>query len=180
MNYSLSNAIMFAAGAIIGSVVTWKLIEKKYKQIADEEIASVKETYSKDFTPDKFEPKKFEPEAFAYDETVQDLGYTTEVKKEKTAYKPHIITPEEYGEKDGYDTESLTYYADGVLADDQDEPIEDVDNVVGYGFESHFGEYEDDSVFIRNDKLKIDYEILMDQRNYSDVVNKTHHPTEGK
>ena len=178
MNYSLSNAIMFAAGAIIGSVVTWKLIEKKYKQIADEEIASVKETYSKDFTPETFETEELDE----HEEMVTELGYTSyeNVKKEKTAYKPRIITPEEYGEKDGYDTESLTYYADGVLADDQDEPIEDVDNVVGYGFESHFGEYEDDSVFIRNDKLKTDYEILMDQRNHSDVVNKTHHPTEGK
>ena len=35
---------------------------------------------------------------------------------------------------------------------------------------SHFGEYEDDSVFVRNDDRKCDYEILMDQRLYSDVI----------
>lgn len=35
---------------------------------------------------------------------------------------------------------------------------------------NHFGEYEDDSVFVRNDARKCDYEILLDQRTYSEVA----------
>ena len=50
--------------------------------------------------------------------------------------------------------------------------VEDVDNVVGEESLNCFGKYEDDSVFVRNDVLKADYEILLDERNYSDVVNK--------
>ena len=31
--------------------------------------------------------------------------------------------------------------------------------------------YEDDSVFVRNDVMKCDYEILLDHRNYKDVAS---------
>ena len=42
----IRDVVIFSAGAAIGSIVTWKLIEAKYKQIADEEIASVKEVFT--------------------------------------------------------------------------------------------------------------------------------------
>ena len=41
----MKNLLFFVAGAAIGSIATWKLIEKKYKDLADEEIESVKETF---------------------------------------------------------------------------------------------------------------------------------------
>ena len=41
----MKNLLCFVTGAAIGSVVTWKLIEKKYKDLADEEIESVIETF---------------------------------------------------------------------------------------------------------------------------------------
>ena len=47
MKTTLSNFIIFATGAAIGSVVTWKIVKTKYEQIAQEEIDSVKEVYSK-------------------------------------------------------------------------------------------------------------------------------------
>ena len=46
MNKSIFGVIGFVLGAAAGSLVTWKLIEKKYQQIADEEVASVKKAYS--------------------------------------------------------------------------------------------------------------------------------------
>ena len=61
---------------------------------------------------------------------------------------------------------------------EDDEKVEDVDNVVGLESLAHFGEYEDDSVFVRNDRLKCDYEILLDQRTYSDVIKQRPHQTE--
>ena len=53
-----------------------------------------------------------------------------------------------------------------------------MDEIVGKESLNHFGEYEDDSVFVRNDRLKRDYEILLDQRNYSDVVKTMPHRME--
>ena len=57
-----------------------------------------------------------------------------------------------------------------MLAYDDDSVIRNVDKVVGKGSLNTFGEYEDDSVFVRDDDKKIDYEILRDTRTYSDVV----------
>lgn len=72
----------------------------------------------------------------------------------------------------------MTYYADQVLVDENDEMIEDVEEMVGFESLNHFGEYEDDSVFVRNDAKKCDYEILLDQKLYSDVIDEMPHQME--
>ena len=60
--------------------------------------------------------------------------------------------------------------------DDNDDIIEDLVGVTGFAttdeLESHFGEYEDDSIFVRNDRLKCDLEILFDRRTYAEVLAK--------
>lgn len=177
---------IFVAGAAFGSFVTWKLLKDKYEQIAQDEIDSVKEVFSKKDSPDNEESVLAEesehsekPSIIEYAAKLQENGYTNysdsenkeSVHKEdnNAVEKPYVISPEEFGEFGEYDTVSLTYYADRVLADDNDDVIEDVDDIVGAESLTHFGEYEDDSVFVRNDRLKCDYEILLDQRNFSDV-----------
>ena len=92
--------------------------------------------------------------------------------------KPYVIPPEQFGDNEEHEQISLTYYADGVLADENDEVIEDVEDAVGIDSLNHFGEYEDDSVFVRNDARKCDYEILLDQRTYSEVVEDMPHQME--
>lgn len=39
--------VMFVLGAAVGSVATWQYVKKKYEQIAQEEIDSVKEIFSR-------------------------------------------------------------------------------------------------------------------------------------
>ena len=39
----------FLIGAGVGSITTWKLLKTKYEQIAQEEIDSVKDVYSKNY-----------------------------------------------------------------------------------------------------------------------------------
>lgn len=99
----------------------------------------------------------------------------TKEKEVADVKRPYVISPEEFDNRrdDGYETETLTFYADGVLADDMDVPIDDIDAVVGKDSLTHFGEYEDDSVFVRNDRLKIDFEILMDPGDYDDSHSAT-------
>ena len=176
-----SNFIALAIGAAVGSIVTWQLLKAKYEQLAQEEIAEMREFYIN--KSKKFEPKKFEPRTFESSEPMTSVesiikeegySYSDEQEKggEKAVYnddKPYVIPPEEFGSKDEYETISLTYYSDGVLTDDMDDPISDVDDVVGIESLEHFGEYEDDSVFVRNDILRCDYEILLDNRRYADV-----------
>ena len=82
--------------------------------------------------------------------------------------KPHVISPEEFAEIEEYETTSLYYFSDGILTHLNGEVVEDVDEIIGTESLTHFGEYEDDSVFVRNDKLKCDFEILRDPTRYAD------------
>ena len=56
--------------------------------------------------------------------------------------------------------------------------VDDIEETVGIDSLTHFGEYEDGSVFVRNDERKCDYEILLDHRNYEDVIKKKPQSTE--
>lgn len=42
----MNKVFIFGLGAAIGSLLTWKLLDEKYKKIADEEIQSVKDMYN--------------------------------------------------------------------------------------------------------------------------------------
>lgn len=193
MNYNITKVAIFLAGAAVGSVVTWKIVKTKYEQIAQEEIDSVKAVFSKNHeeteedqgeekpASDISNPIADKPNIAEYVSTVEKTGYDTfsKQKKEKTKEEeanymkdgPYVISPEEFGELDNYETISLTYYdGDGFLADDMDELVDDVDSTVGWDSLESFGEYEDDAVHVRNDKRKCDYEILRDLRKYSDVA----------
>lgn len=191
MNCTLSKIVMFATGALIGSVVTWKLLDIRYEKLMHEECESIKTELKRlydieDEPVEKEEPKTDIFEGHTTEELAQtdireyaarlaENGYTdyTSVsnteKKGEDSVRPYIIEPEEYGMMEGYELCSLTYYADGVLADDVDDPIEDVDEVVGNDSLTHFGDYEPDAVYVRNDKRQTDYEILRVNENYSDV-----------
>lgn len=83
---------------------------------------------------------------------------------ETSGEHPYVIAPEEFDEL-GYTAISLTYFADGVLADENGVVVDDVEEIVGDALD-HFGEYEDDSVYVRNDAKRCDYEILRDEREY--------------
>ena len=191
------NFMTFVLGVAVGSVVTWWYVEKKYEQIAQDEIDSVKEVFSKretEFTEDtevqiKADNAKEKPSVMEYAAWLRKRGYTNysdmvdekpeEVKEEPMSVdKPYVIAPEEFGELDDYETISLIYYTDQILADDNDVIVDDIEDVVGFDSLNSFGEYEDDSVFIRNDRLKCDYEILLDQRKYSDVIKRRPHEVE--
>lgn len=88
---------------------------------------------------------------------------------------PYVISPDEFGELEDYTKVSLTYFADGVLADECGEIVDDVEEIIGDGLD-HFGEYEDDSVFVRSDAKRCDYEILKDLRDFSDFKKKNFPP----
>lgn len=201
MNNKITSFMMFIFGAAVGSVVTWQYVKKKYEQIAQEEIDSVKETFSKLEVKSKdneseennntriiVERIKDKPSVVEYAVKLHKQGYTNysdtdslseeEVDENMINDKPYVISPDEFGEFYDYEKVSLTYYADQVLADEDDELVEDIEETVGFESLNAFGEYEDDSVFVRNDRLKCDYEILLDQRKYSDVIKRRPHKVE--
>lgn len=84
---------------------------------------------------------------------------------------PKVIAPDEYGEDEEYDQISLTYFSDGIVIDEWQRVYDDeeIADCIGSDFAAHFGEYEDDSVFIRNDVMQTYYEILADVRTYAEA-----------
>ena len=175
MNNKLVGILSFAVGGAVGFAAANKLMKDKYEQLVQDEIDSVKAAFRKEHPlPEKKErPKPTEKERKTYSEYTANLGYTEE-KKLAPIQEPHIISPEEFGDQDEYDEISLTYYADGTVTDDNDRAMseDEVEETIGKESLTHFGEYEDDSVFVRNDRLKADYEVLMDQRSYADVLRE--------
>lgn len=189
MNSTLNNVCIFVAGAAIGSAITRKIMKDRYEQIVREDKESMREYYERKYSVDKNEASEDETEPDDdqvaiedYEATLDRFGYTNysnmENKEVDNVDRPHVIPPGEFGELHGYQERSLIYFKDKVLTDDDYELVEDVDDIVGLDSLNHFGEYEDDSVFVRNDRLETDYEILLDSRNYSDAVNKKPHPSE--
>lgn len=195
MNIKLNNILTFVAGAAIGAVATWKFVEKKYERIAQEEINAVKEFYrEREERSDMFAERDDYEEDYlnAESERCEEIregvlmGGTidtpiipqeykdivsnyAETEVDPMVDKPYIIPPSEYGDIDEYECISLNYYTDGVVADDFDKVVEDIEGTIGSESLKHFGEYEDDCVFVRNDTRRCDYEICRDTRAFSEV-----------
>lgn len=160
---------LFITGAIVGVVATQKYFKTKYEKIADEEIESVKTVMRLKDSEKKKKAEEPVDDADKYKEIVRDSGYSGKKKEvEKEVSKPYIIPPEEFDEN-GFQTEILTYFEDEVLVNEYGDVIDNVDELISKDSLEHFGEYENDSVFVRNEELETDFEIQRDSRNYNDV-----------
>lgn len=196
MNKALEISIAFiggaAAGAVAGALYFRQLFEKRYQ----EDVKSVKEVYccKKETTPVK-EPEKQKTENLSrpakkpsastpvtdytrYSSKIQELGYAPEEKKNDIPVKKvdyHTIPPEEFSMDDEYDCQSLICYEDGIVTNGDGSEIKksELNEMVGSDFSKHFGEYEDDSVFIRNDRLQMDFEIIRDRRTYAEATGQS-------
>lgn len=91
--------------------------------------------------------------------------------RNRTEEAPYIISQEEYLENDLEHTqETLTYYfTDNVLADQTDEPIDDIDEAVGINNLAKFGHRSGDrnTVLIRNCALERDYEVVWNSGSFA-------------
>lgn len=190
MNKTAAAALGFLLGAASGAAGAWYILKTRYEQMAQEEIDSVKDVFRKRYNElkEQIDPKKDEdPDTEIIDdpiavETAKNIidysSYSTKSDKivENTEHvnidPPYVITPEEFSEFEDYGTISLYFFRDQILTDDDYELLEDVDDVIGFESLNHFGEYEDDAVYVRNDRLKTDYEILRDERTYQEACKE--------
>lgn len=160
-------------------------VKETYKNRQPLVVKEVEEEHDEDTIEDVIEENNDEAQVTEqdkkdYNSILKESGYVNYTKymngeeenKETMVYDkndiPYVIEPEEFGE-DGFDTQTLTYYADGVLVDDLDDVVEDPDVVVGLENLKIFEEFGASSVTVRNDIFKVDYEIIKDDWNYSDL-----------
>lgn len=180
----MNKVFIFAMGVAVGSVATWKIVETKYKKLADEEIESVKEVFKNRNNKENDEGSEMlehEEKREVYADSISDLEYADNDSEENDIYTikteeledhmlPYVISPDEFEELPGYRMESWTYYADDVLTDENDDIVSDPESIIGDAL-SHFGEYGYNSVCVRNDETKCDYEVIK--------INKTYKETHG-
>ena len=201
MNKSVIFFLGIGAGGIIGGVVGFFLAKKKYEHLADEEVKSVKDTFSKYFEHDKVKEDKLNhmpaPETSSVvqeehkDTPIVDYsaryqssinGYSSSVPNERDKLPKtsvvsgdpaniFIITPKEFNESE-YNAVTLFYYKDGVLSNDNYEPLNAVEitSMIGDQALDSFGTYGTDSVYVQNDNNKTVYEIILEDDNYTDIV----------
>ena len=197
----MKGLLIFAAGLAVGAVAGAVIVKNKVLADAKAEIDEVREYYRESRGVKEVEEVKEKVEETI--DHIQDLIKEHETKpqteKEHTNYSqitkmytsknefqtpmyddPFVIDPSEFGENPEYDTETLTYFADGVLVDDVDDVIEEPDIVVGLENLKVFEEFGATTVYVRNDIYKTDYEIIRDDWNYSDLKEPVEPPVKEK
>lgn len=86
--------------------------------------------------------------------------------------KPYILEHDEFYESDRIQSQLTWFEGDSVLADDKDEHIPDIDSIVGEGNLDRFGHGSRDPniLYIRNEHLDIDFEIVRNEGKYSEQI----------
>ena len=196
----MKGLLIFAAGLAVGAVAGAVIVKNKVLADAKAEIEEVREYYRESRgevkeVEEKEEVKEVEKKEYE----LKDIQVKDEPKTGLTNYSqitkmymskdefqspmyddPFVIDPSEFGENPEYDTETLTYFADGVLVDDVDDVIEEPDIVVGLENLKIFEEFGATTVYVRNDIYKTDYEIIRDDWNYSDLKEPVEPPVKEK
>ena len=212
MNNKVFGTILFTAGAVIGSLVTWKVVKTKYEDIAHEEIDSVKEEYTRlmvsmkkklndsaTYKDDNNEDDESEKNTDNIDDSImtnyneivksyrssdeeennqnEKEGEEKEEDNDGVSYMeaPYVISPDDFGSIPGYNVEPLDYFADGILADGWGVEL-DIAETIGEDAVNHFGDYDDDVVYVRNEQTKLEYEVTRDPRTYAEAVRTNPNP----
>lgn len=204
----LNKVLIFVAGVAIGSAATWQFAKKHYNQVLEDEFTSMQDYFEQKWIEktdqeigelkevvDNFEytaremadrakdkPSVADCARHVVESTYIDYANIKAPKEEpvesvENKSVPYVISPEMV-ENGGYNLQTLTYYSDGILTDDWNDLENYADDLAGCDFKDHFGDFVEDVVHVRNDELGIDYEITLDPRNYSDIVNPDQHSME--
>lgn len=110
----------------------------------------------------------------------RDWNYQRELVN-RSPIKPYIIHRDEKDEHEGvYDTVTFTYYEeDDVLCNERDEVIgkEERDPLIGEANLSKFGHGSGDEnvVFIRNDRLEMQMEVVLSPNSFAEEVHGFQH-----
>lgn len=103
----------------------------------------------------------------------QNKEEVAEEMKQATVDNAHIyvISPDEFNTRYGFSTETLYYSSDNFVLDSDYQVMSDSDiqHTIGHDPYGHFGEYEDDSVCVRNEELMCDYEILLSMKTCNEI-----------
>lgn len=188
---------LFGGGCVLGVFATKTYFERKYKDISDAEIESVKEVYRRktialDAEEQKEEvresvivgkdtqqvgsvlfknmtPENMQSMAFKYHTISSDIPEGEHPIEED--YKPYMIDVDTFDEvNDGYSKHEYSYYMDdSTLVSIEDEIVSAADTV-GVDNLEIFENSDEEVCYIRNESSGADYEITKVFSSYSAIV----------
>ena len=175
----LTDVIIFVSGVGVGAAGMYFGLNKVLKDKYVEELANTREELKAIYAPKKEEKKEEEPKHIGefttekpslveYNKISSKYSDEEKEKMKKDYDGPMLIRYEDIND----DYKELVYYSDGFLIDENDCEI-DIDNIGGEEMFENFGTGEDpDIIYVRNDILGVDYEIVRDDRTYAEVSGK--------
>lgn len=181
----MNKGLYFLLGAICGAAGTYLFMKNRFEE-QERELYSEKyknkeeEMYAAEESQPEVEHKPTQnPDIMEYAKKLSDMRYAKMKEEEKAERNlPYIIRPDDLNDKE-YERVSLTYYADDILAYEvDDEIVENADELIGDDFEDHFGEFEENMIYVRDDENQTDYMIFKDERTYEEVSGNKPHGTE--
>lgn len=164
-----------------------KLKEDAEKRSDDNHMEKIIDEIDADLEPECVEDNGIKREyykitsAYRGDDETEKEGDEWDQDADEVPYidGPYVISPEDFScSPPGYNAQALTYFTDGILADDWG-TIKDLDETIGEDAINHFGEYTEDIVYIRDESLEIDYEVTKDPRTYVDMLRTNPNPNYG-
>ena len=179
--------IAFILGAAAGVASSMFYFKTKYEQKADAEIQEIRDLYAKKSeTEEKKEDTpvtshqvtkaddlhatarhvseytKYAPKEDAQNEAPKDGIHVEKVDftpmKNPNPPKPYLIDSSDYGQDDNFDPLCWEWYTDGVLANENNEIVDNIQEWIGDGLKV-FAESEDNLFWVRNEKYGVDIEV---------------------
>lgn len=191
----MEKLIIFVSGVVIGGVSTYFGTKKYFEKIAKEEIESVKAAYKVEAKSDELPDisdeaaihEKYKDVVNSYNPPAnpeyERPSYLQDRSEEESPdegypYVPYTITPEEFSIMNGYSKVTLMYYEDDqvIVGEDEEEVNEEL---IGPTAIDDIGEYEEDVVYVRNDNISTDYEVLLVHASFREVAQEMYEGVDG-
>ena len=180
--------VAFILGAATGVASSMVYFKTKYEQKADAEIQEIRDLYAKkteaeekkEDTPVTSHQVSKADDLHATARRVSEYTrYIPKTETDKTEEskdgihvekvdfapmknpnppKPYLIDSSDYGQDDNFDPLCWEWYTDGILANENDEIIDDIQEWIGDGLKV-FAETEDNLFWVRNEKYGVDIEV---------------------
>ena len=194
MKETLIRVAIFSVGVGIGVVASMTYFDKKYQKLADEEIESCRQAFSKPkvviVKDEKVEEAKILEGEMAVSSVMPNV-YSSSVQLETKAYsdyyapkkveeaqtlspkedEPFDISVDEYEEDTEFMKVTLNLYlSDGALVYEETEELADEGSTVGQENLDDFSRTSFSSAYFRNPKNSIDYEVIKVDGSYRELI----------
>ena len=194
----------FIGGAVIGTLVGWSAHKKKYEDQLEAETESIRKTYEKKYVKiSKADLPKVEDTVDMTEEEFKDyVNKRAEARKEyhkitaqyqpegevvtpnmtleeRAAAQPELIYAQDYGTEqdtgETYDCVELMWFKDERLATEAEMEILDVATTIGWDAIAQFDKTGLNTIYVRNHRLKIDYEVFKYDDTYEELLAERPH-----